>query len=354
MVDGVVDIPLWGQPPGCDLTANRDRNSCRVHHEFVVGPENRLVETVVRSVLEDSKRKYRPLVVYGPTGTGKSHLARGLAAQWKNRFPSRTVVSTSAVDFSRELADAIETQDMQDFRARYRKARLLVFEDLGRLAGKRAAQEELIYTLDALLTAGRQVVLTAAAARLPELMPALQSRLIAGLTVPLVPPAPETRLVILQRLAKLREIELSEPVARVLAQGLSTTVPELLGALIQLETQARLQGIAIDAQAARIYLVRRNGLRQPGLRDLAAATARYFSLKLSELRSPSRRRAVVTARGVAMYLARQLSGKSLEQIGRYFGGRDHTTVMHGCRKTAELLKTDPTVTRAIQQLQENW
>ena len=326
---------------------------------FIAGPENRLVEVGVRAVLEGPFDGYYPLVFRGPSGTGKSHLARGLAAAWKAIRGGR-VVYTTASDFAGQLADAIQTQATDEFRAKHRKAALLVFEDVDRLATKRSnkplAQEELIHTLDALLASGRRVVVTASAgtAQLPGMLPGLQSRLATGLTVPLVPPGRDARQTILLELAALQRMKLSRPAAWLLADAFSATVPELCGVLTRLELPARLGGGRIDAKTVRRFLAHRNGLCRPPLGEIATATARHFSLRLSELRSPSRSRAVVTARGVAMYLARHLTEKSLEQIGRYFGGRDHTTVMHACRKTEDLIQTDPARRQAVRQLQQKW
>ncbi len=268
-------------------------------------------------------------------------------------------MATTAVDFARELAEGIETQAVDEFRAKYRAAALLVFEDLGQLAtrksGKLSAQEEFIHTLDALLADGRWVVVTASAApaELPGILPALQSRLTAGLTIPLAPPGPETRLAVLRQLAAIRNVELPDAVAQLLAEGLTGTVPELAGALVQLMMRAHVAGDPIDLPAAKRYLSVRNGKRrQPTLHEIALATARHFSLKLSDLRSPVRRRALVTARGVAVYLARHLTHESLEEIGHYFGGRDHTTVIHSCRKTEELRQTDPAIAEAIARVQK--
>ena len=162
------------------------------------------------------------------------------------------------------MADSIATQAIDELRARYRKAWLFVLEDIGRLAGRLTAQCELIHTLDALLT-GRQVVVTAPAAPadLSEVVPGLRSRLAAGLAMPLFPPGPETRLVILRRVARLREIDLSESAARILAEGLAVKVPELFGALVQLEMAMRTDGGTINAKSARRYLAMRDGLRRP-------------------------------------------------------------------------------------------
>ena len=357
MVSGVVSIPLAGRPLDLHERAPGDRSSPVTLHQFLAGPENRLVEVAVRSVFEHPLATYNPLVFYGPSGTGKTHLARGLETAWKARYHRRRRVQyTTATDFARELADAIETQAMDDLRTKYRTAALLVFEDVGRLAGKPAAQAEFLHTCDALLAAGSRLVATAAAApaELPGIVPGLQSRLAGGLSVPLLPPGPEARLAILRRLAAVRGVDLPRDAAELLANGLSATVPELFGAVVQLEVSARLRGGCIDVEMVESFLARRNGSRQPPLQQIAALTAKYFSVKLADLRGPSRRRLVVTARDVAMYLARRWTGESLKQIGEFFGGRDHSTVMHGCRKIEGLLKTDAGVRQAVQCLQQKW
>jgi len=359
VVDGVFSIPLSGQPPDGDWGTSQGKDPGPLLPCFVVGPENRLVEVAVRAVLEDPPLQAmspccNPLVLYGPPGTGKSHLARGLAGTLAARCGTRVVVYTTAVDFSRELADAIQAQAVSEFRRRNRRACLLVMEDIGYLVGKDAAQQELIYTLDAIVQAGNRIVLTTASAPalLPKIAPGLRSRLTAGLSVPLVPPGANARLVILQQLAALREMNLPEPSSRMLADALSVTVPQLLGALIELEKQAKSNGGLVDVQMTQQYLAERNGPGQVALQEIAAMTARSFSLRAPLLRGPSRRRTVVTARGVAMYLARQLTASSLRQIGHYFGGRDHTTVRHACRKTENLLKIEPTIRESVQRLRD--
>jgi chromosomal replication initiator protein len=356
MADGIVMIPLAGHPMACDARPGDQTDRPAVLGHFLAGPENGLVEPAVHAVLNRQPCAYNPLVLYGPSGTGKSHLARGLAAAWKTRFPGQRVAYCLAIDFARELADAIVAQAVEDFRLQYRDAALAVFEDVGDLAAKDAAQEELLYTLDAILRKGGQVLVTAKAAprELPGLTPGLQARLGSGLTVPLAQPGPNARLAILQRLAQLREIDLSDPVAQLLAEGLSGTVPELLGALIQLQVPARHDRQKIDTQAVREYLAQRNATRRPQVRQIALAAARHFSLKLADIRGSSRRRPVVAARDVAMFLARQLTKESLQHIGQYFGGRDHTTVMHACRKTEGLLTADPAIGQAVHELQQRF
>lgn len=351
MVDGIVEIPLPGKP--LEHTGDLGRATLR---SFVAGPENRLVGLAVASVLDETDQGYSPLVIYGATGTGKTHLVHGIEAAWKSRYPGRPVVLTTAIDFARRLADAIETQAVDDFVAEHRTAALLIVEDLQYLVDKRAAQEELLAVMDTIAAIDGRIVVTASTAprQIVGLLPGLAGRLMGGLVLPLAPPCEASRLLLLERLASMRGIELTEPVSRLLAEGLAGGVPELHAAIAHLATAAPHDGSAITVAAARQYLAERQARREPTLRAVAVATARHFSLKLSDLRSASRRRNVVTARDVAMYLARNVTRKSLEQIGAYFGGRDHTTVSHGCSKVEQLMITEPGVRQAVLELQERF
>jgi chromosomal replication initiator protein len=313
--------------------------------------ENRLVPVAIEAILKARNPGYGPVVLYGPSGTGKSHLALGLVGVYRTRWRQRSAVYVPAVDFGRELADAIETQATDEFQERYRRASLLAIDDVDRLAGKEASQRELTYTLDAVLEAGGQVVLTSSVApgQLTGFLPSLHSRMMGGLTVPLAVPGAETRLAILKRLAEERRIELGELEAKTLAVGLEWPVPRLAGALTTLHAAAP-AGSAITLDGIREYVRSQHNTAKPSLRDIATMVARHFSLRLADLRSPSRRRAVVIARDVAMYLARALTGKSLKQIGSYFNDRDHTTVSHGCAKTESLLGSDAGIREAVEHL----
>jgi chromosomal replication initiator protein len=268
------------------------------------------------------------------------------------------VQCTTVVDFARELAEAIESQGIEEFRAKYRRADFVVFEDLGELGQKRSeklsAQEELIFTLDALVRRESRVIVTCSKspAELNEILPALQSRLIAGLTVPIVPPEAESRFEILERAARERQLHLPKLAAQALAEGFHGTVPELLGVLTQLEVPARRDGKTIDLRTVRHFLEGKKREGSPEISQIAATVAKHFGIKLSELRSPSRQRAVVNARSVAIHVARKITHASLDQIGRYFGGRDHTTMMHSCRKIEELLHDDPAFRKEIEQLEK--
>jgi chromosomal replication initiator protein len=352
VVDDVLSLPLPG--PMLDSAdgkpaGKRGGTVC----DFLVGPENRLVETVVRSLLDDDRQACNPLYVYGPTGVGKSHLLRGLLAAWKARRHG-TATYVSADDFARQLHDAIDTHAVEEFRAKYRGCSLLAIDDIGHLEGKGFAQEELAATLDGLVAAGRQMVLAAAVAtaKLRAFSPRLLSRITAGLSLPLSPPGAAARQALLRKMAEVRELSLPEPVVQALAAHDRLGARELYAALLRLEMSARVSKGPITLHDARVYLDEHDASQALGVSDIALATARHFALRLSDLRSPSRRQAVVKARGVAIFLARRLTGRSLEEIGRYFGGRDHTTVLHGYRKTEESQGADLAIQQAIIQIEE--
>ncbi len=344
---------------------------------FVAGSENRLAAAVAMAVIDepitgDGPRGFNPLVLFGPSGCGKSLLVEELSGAWRELYGRQSngkgsqgaesrgmgsrglgrVVCKPAAQFAQDFKVAVETQDVEQFRKEHRRAGLLVLEDITRLAGKEAAQIELRGTIDAIVRKRGRLVVTATLApgQWPDIMGDLQSRLGGGLTVPLVFPERESREMILTRLAAERDVELPEAVAILLAAAIEGPASNLSGALVQLMAAGE-EDRKISMVDTREYLSRRHGPRQPELREIATATARSFSLKVVELRSRSRARAVVTARGVAMYIARQLTHNSLQQIGHYFGGRDHTTVLHGCRRTEELLNSEPAVQRAVEQVQ---
>jgi chromosomal replication initiator protein len=363
-VNGVVAIPLSARVLDEDFGPVSDRRHAPSLREFVVGPENRLVPSTVERCLAtaavvdnfdvqaSARARWSPLVLCGPPGSGKSHLAGGLAQRWRELRPADPIVTVTSADFVRELNDATERNAIEPWRNSYRTVALLVLEDLARLS-TRAAQIEFLQTLDALEDQAQVVVTSRVAVqRIAHLLPSLASRLESGLTVSLNLPEPQTRRELLARLAAARGTRIAGGALDCLADGLAVNVPELFGALLYLETSALLNDEPIEMSDAQAYVAARGAARCPTLRGIAAHTAKHFALRVAELKSASRRRGVVIARDVAMYLARQLTGKSLGQIGAYFGGRDHTTVLHGCRKTESLIQSDPITHQAVLYLRD--
>ena len=322
--------------------------------DSILGPENQPVLSAIHRLLCTGLPCGQPVFFYGPSGCGKTHLARALVKLWRQRENRRSAKYVYSVDFARELAEAIDTKTADEFRERYRRLSFLSVDDVHLLQGRTAAEEELARTLDVLVEAEAAVVMTAAVApeRLNGLVAHLQSRLVAGLAVPVALPGLEARREILRALATSRKMVLEDGVLEALAEGLRGGIPALSGALSRLEAAAQMDGQPITVEAVRRVLKARPGRPRPSIAEIATAAAKYFSLRVRDLRGPSRRQTIVTARDVAMYLARTVTRASLHQIGQYFAGRDHTTVAHACRKTERLLASDGFVRSAVDQLRE--
>lgn len=351
---GVVSLPLPGPTPTLTGGALRGRLSSR-GDEFLVGPENRLAEVAVQTVLEgDGHDHFNPLLFFGPSGSGKSHLALGIAAGWSARCEQRRRVQcVAADDFALELHEAIAAQATADFRRKYREAEMLVIESIPRLAGKQAAQEELLHTIDALIANGRRVIGTALSppSRWSEISPAIRSRFHSGLLVPVQLPGSEVRRLLIERWSAALGLTIEADAASLAADRLALSAPELLGALMRLGDVGATAGRMITLDQVRRFLAAFGGKSAPSLREIAIATARHFGVTLGQMRSKSRRRAVVVARDTAIYLARELAGNTLPELGRYFGNRDHTTISHGYHKLKQMLRTDPEVQQAVSAVQ---
>lgn len=262
-------------------------------------------------------------------------------------------------DFARAYSNAIDTDSLADFRRRLCSAQLFVLDNLHELRSKQPAQQELARILDQLLASEAAVLVTS---RQPvcadsHLSPMLVSRLAAGLTVPLLPPGIPARRLLLSRLAALHQIDVPDSVLDILAgeschRNDQSTVPELNHAIVQLGHTALTNSHPIDEEMVRGFLATQSSQQMLSLRSIAEKTSRLFSIPSKQLRSPSRRRNVVRARGVAMFLSRKLTDKSLKAIGQYFGKRDHTTVLHAYRKTEQMQQTDSEISTAINYLME--
>lgn len=341
--------------PGGASSVGADSVGSGAAGAFVAGAENLLAARTLGLVLEGQAENLNPLLIYGPHGSGKSHLAHGLAAWWSERFPSARVEYTTSADFARDYAGALSAGRLEEWRERVRSADLFVLENLGELAGKPAAQQELLLALDALADREARVVFTARSlpSQWQALNAGLRSRLSAALAIPLALPSQATRRAILETLAEGRGLPLSRAALDKLAVGVAGGMPALVAAIAELELAARTTGEQVDQQRVHQLVEHQDSNSAPTVREIARLVARHFGLKVSELKSPQRQRSLVAARSVAMYLARQLTSASLNEIGEYFGGRDHTTVLHGCRKTEKLLTRDIAVRQAVADVRRS-
>ena len=325
--------------------------------EYIGGSENLLVPAAIEAIFVQPP-KYNPVVFFGPVGTGKSLLVQLITLRWKQDNKGTRTLLTTGADLARDYANAIETDSLADLRARYRRASILVIDDLHEIGDKMGAQNELVRTLDRMLTSQQRVVVTLpqSPVEMAVLLPALASRLAGGLTVPLRPPGPDARRLILRSLVASRGFSLPQRVVDLVASDAlndalkPATVPRLLQTLVRLEDYSLDGDLMLDEHQLRQFLQPPRDTDERQLHSITKRVSKYFRLRATELKGKTRQQRVVRARGVAMFLARQLTASSLEHVGRHFGNRDHTTVLHACRKTESLLETDPAIRQAVTDL----
>ena len=361
MISGIFSIPLAVSPQPEGGSANlasgassTDRSSSL---DLIAGPENSLVRVLLDAVQAESL-PYNPIVLVGGTGLGKSSLLQALAQRRQAAWPAAPCVSVAAVDFARAYNHAYETKSLGDFRTRHQRAAILAIDDVHRLANKPAAQQELITTLDAMLRRGSLVLVTLR--RQPTevrgLQPSLVSRLSGGLIVPLALPESAARRAMVEQLAQQLEIPLSRDVVQRLTdapQGkrpVFATPVQLRHAVLQLAHLAESNESNIDVQLVDQLVREHRPETKTTLRQVCTAVAKHFQLGVQDLKAESRQQTVVRARSLAMFLCRELTGASYAEVGQFFGGRDHTTALHACRKISGQLPTDSNLRELAEDL----
>jgi chromosomal replication initiator protein len=323
--------------------------------DFYVGPENRLAAFVCSSQ-ETIAHSGNPLLFYGPSGAGKSALAASVAANEAARHENGKLVQMTAVDFARRYAEAVDGDDLSHFRKPIDDADVLVIDDVHLIADKIAAQEELAARLAVRCDHQRATLLTCR--RLPTeirgFRPLLASRMLPGLAVPVSVPGLSTRREILAQLAQRSDLQLDDELVDILARAIPDDAPatRLASAITHLRVWCRNSQLPPSMQAIQSAIDATGREHEPSIHEIAVAVARRFKLKTSDLKGPTRRQQVVRARALAMLLGRKLTDLSLQQIGNYFGGRDHTTVLHACRKTESLMIDNPDLSLAADDVTE--
>ncbi|MBL6717827.1 MAG: chromosomal replication initiator protein DnaA [Pseudomonadales bacterium] len=317
-----------------------DLNPDFTFESFVVGRSNEMAKAAAQQVAENAGQSYNPLLLYGGVGLGKTHLMQAVGNQIQKNSPGKTVVYLHSQRFVQDMVTALQQGTMQDFMNYYRSVDALLIDDIQFFAKKLRSQEEFFHVFNALLERGHQMVLTCD--RYPReiegLEERLKSRFVWGLTMAVEPPELEHRAAILLKKAEQEGVELPPDVAFFIAERIRSNVRELEGALKRVIANARFTGKPVNIDQVRLALRDLIAIqeRQVGIDNIQRTVADYFKIKLSDLHSKRRNRAVARPRQVAMALAKDLTSHSLPEIGDAFGGRDHTTVLHACRKVGEL------------------
>jgi chromosomal replication initiator protein len=326
---------------------------------FVVGKPNELAHAAARRVAEGGPVTFNPLFLYGGVGLGKTHLMHAIAHELNQRHPELKVLYLSAEQFMYRFVQALRERQIMDFKELFRSVDVLMVDDVQFIAGKDSTQEEFFHTFNALVDQQKQIVISAdrAPGEIKDLEDRIKSRLQCGLVVDLHPTDYELRLGILQTKvegyrAQYAGLKLADGVLEFLAHRITTNVRVLEGALTRLFAFASLVGREITLDLAQECLVDilRASDRKVSIEEIQRKVAEHYNVRLSDLIGPKRVRTIARPRQIAMYLAKQMTTRSLPEIGRRFGGRDHTTIMHGIRKVEELRGADHQMAEDIDLL----
>ncbi|WP_282182188.1 chromosomal replication initiator protein DnaA [Aliiroseovarius marinus] len=339
--------------PGAPLDARFTFDS------FVVGKPNELAHAAARRVAEGGPVTFNPLFLYGGVGLGKTHLMHAIAHEMKTRQPDLRVVYLSAEQFMYRFVQAIREKQMIDFKQLFRSVDVLMVDDVQFIAGKDSTQEEFFHTFNALVDQNKQIIISAdrAPGEIKDLEDRIKSRLQCGLVVDLHPTDYELRLGVLQtKVNAYREqykgLVIADGVLEYLAHRISTNVRVLEGALMRLFAFASLVGREITLELAQDCLgdILRASDRKVTVEEIQRKVSEHYNIRLSDLIGPRRVRTIARPRQVAMYLAKHMTSRSLPEIGRRFGGRDHTTVMHGVKRIDELKGVDDQIAEDLELL----
>ncbi len=352
--------PPSGPPPAPIISMNeRDEFGAPLDQRFtfenwITGKSNEFATAAARRVADEAKVPFNPLFLYGGVGLGKTHLMNAIAWHIRRRHPQRRVIYLSAEKFMYQFVRALRFKDTMAFKEQFRSVDVLMIDDVQFISGKDSTQEEFFHTFNALVDQNRQIVLSAdkSPSDLEGIEERVRSRLGWGLVADIHPTTYELRLSILQSKAEQLGCAVPAKLLEFLAHKITSNIRELEGALNRINAHTTLVGRPITLETAQEVLhdLLRANDRRVTIEEIQKRVAEHYSIRLADMHSPRRARAVARPRQVAMYLAKQLTSRSLPEIGRKFGGRDHTTVMHAVRKIEELRATDHGFSEDIELL----
>jgi len=343
--------------PAAPRASIRQPNGLNYRHTFetfVVGSSNNFASAAAQAVAQQPAIIYNPLFIYGGVGLGKTHILHAIGHRIQQQNRDARIFYVTAENFMTAMIHAIQRGNGIDFKRRYRSVDVLLIDDIEFLAGKESTQEEFFHTFNSLYEARRQIVITSD--RPPKELDGLEERLISrfgwGLVSDIQPPDFETRVAILRKYAEFHQMNLRDDVGLLIAENIKSNIRDLEGGLTRLFALARTASRPVDLPFAEQALndLFRSQRRALSLRRITEVVAQVFEIDLEELKSKKRTNAVALPRQVAMYLTRTHTGMSLADIGKEFGGRDHTTVMHACGKIQKVFATDPELRATINEV----
>ena len=323
---------------------------------FVVGACNQFAHAAAKSVATNPSRSYNPLFLYGGVGMGKTHLMHAIGRELMDRHGTMRIIYTSSERFMNEMISCIRTERMQQFHQRYREADVLLVDDIQLLGNKERTQEEFFHTFNELHDHQKQIVISSDSPPkdIPGLLERLRSRFEWGLLADIQPPDLETKMAILDKKAEAENVKLPDEVRSFMASKTKSNVRELEGALVKLIAYSSLTGTPINLQMSQQVLKHLVHVqdRRVTIDAIQKAVAEKFQVKQSQLKEKSNTKKIVYPRQVAMYLVKELTNASLPEIGRAFGGKHHTTVIHSIGKIERERQTDPELNRLIHSLMD--
>ncbi len=346
--------PVANDVPGATKALSSPLDARFTFDTFVAGPSNELAFNAARKVAQSATPVFNPLYIHGAVGLGKTHLLQAAAHAMAATHAQEKIMYLSAEKFMFQFVQSLRQKDVQAFKAAFRGVDVLLVDDIQFICGKESTQEEFIHTFNTLISLGKQVIVSAdrSPVDLKDIDERLRSRLGGGLVVHVTPPDLTTRLAILQSKCALMNRNIGSDVLQFLAETVTVSVRELEGALNRLIAHAELMNRPVTLETARDLLKDqiRHAARTLSVEDIQKKVAAHFNLRPIDILSPRRARAVARPRQIAMYLCKTLTTCSLPDIGRSFGGRDHTTILHGIRKVEELMQSDVSVRDAVETL----
>lgn len=354
VTDGPTQLTL---APTEEKREERPRLNPRYSFEnFVVGPSNQFAHAAAKAVATNLSKAYNPLFIYGGSGLGKTHLLHAIGLSVFNSNPSIKLIYISAEEFTNEFIRALRLEKTQAFRDRYRTIDLLLIDDIHQLAGKSSTQEEFFYTFNALYENQKQIALASdlLPREIPGLRERLHSRFQGGLIADIQPPDVETKVAIIYKKAQMENTSIPEDVAWFIASRVKSNIRNLEGCLIRMLAMASLTGrsinIALAKEVLKPLINTEDRVITPSL--IQETVAQYYQLKMEDLKSKNNSKPIVRPRQIAMYLCKQLTECSLPEIGKSFGGKHHSTVIHSINKVQDSLKHDPILQNEINTLIE--